>query len=159
MRGSHGGSSGTGAVAIKNTRLVVLSEADMRDACQIAGHRSNCDWCVVIQWSPMTAKETTLGELGERIDSGFKAIADDVSDLRNDMATKEDVQAIVRVELEPIETRLASIETELRSIRRDLDDLQGRYENVSGFRKEIDHALERIAAIEKRLRDDKRIVA
>jgi chromosome segregation ATPase len=107
----------------------------------------------------MNAKETTLGELGERIDRGFKAIADDISDLRNDMATKEDVRTIVRMELEPVETRLASIETELRSIRRDLDDLQGRYENVSGFRKEIDYALERIAAIEKRLRDEKKIAA
>jgi hypothetical protein len=67
--------------------------------------------------------------------------------------------AFVWVELEPVETRLASIETELRSSPRDLDDLQGGYENVSGFRKEIDHALERIAAIEKRLRDDKRIAA
>jgi hypothetical protein len=36
------------------------------------------------------------------------------------------------------------MERELRGIRRDLDDLREKVENVSGFRKEIDHALERI---------------
>jgi predicted nuclease with TOPRIM domain len=60
------------------------------------------------------------------------------------MATKEDVRAIVRAELKPISS-------ELTAIRRDLDDLQEKFENVSGFRKEIDHALERIAAIEGHL--------
>jgi septal ring factor EnvC (AmiA/AmiB activator) len=120
---------------------------------------SSGDQRLVIYWRHMNTKETTLDTILSTMERGFKAIADDISDLRNDMATKEDVRAIVRVELEPVETRLASIETELRSIRRDLDDLQGRYENVSGFRKEIDHALERIAAIEKQLRNDKRIVA
>jgi predicted nucleic acid-binding Zn-ribbon protein len=53
------------------------------------------------------------------------------------------VRAIVREELEPIETRLTSIESEVRSIRRELDDLSEKFDNVSGFRKEIDYALER----------------
>jgi len=75
------------------------------------------------------------------------------------MATKEDVRAIVREELEPVEVRLTSIESELRSIRRDLDDLREKVENVSGFQKEIDHALERIGAIEKHLGIDKKIAA
>jgi hypothetical protein len=47
----------------------------------------------------------------------------------------------------------------LISIRRDLDDLRERVANVSGFRKEIDHALERIAAIEKHLGIDKKMAA
>ncbi len=55
---------------------------------------------------------------------------------------------MVREELEPVGTRLTSIEAELGSIRREVDDLSEKFENVSGFRKEIDHALERIAAIE-----------
>jgi hypothetical protein len=100
----------------------------------------------------MTAQETTLGELGERIDRGFKAIADDISDLRNDIPTKEAVRTIVSEEMGPIHS-------ELRLIRDELDDLSEKFANVSGFRKEIDHALERIVAIEKRLRDDKRIAA
>ena len=57
--------------------------------------------------------------------------------------TKEDVRTIVNEEL-------AEIRSDLGSIRRELDNLNERVVNVSGFRKEIDHALERIAAIEKR---------
>jgi hypothetical protein len=72
--------------------------------------------------------------------------------LRNDMATKEDARTIVNEELGPIRS-------ELRLIRDELDDLSEKFANVSGFRKEIDHALERIAAIEKRLRNDKSIAA
>jgi hypothetical protein len=44
-------------------------------------------------------------------------------------------------------------------LRRHLDDLIEKVENVSGFRKEIDHALERIAGIEKHLGIDKKIAA
>jgi hypothetical protein len=35
--------------------------------------------------------------------------------------------------------------------RRELDDLRARVANLVGYRKEIDHALERIAAIEQHL--------
>jgi chromosome segregation ATPase len=105
------------------------------------------------------AKETTLGELAEMLERGFKAVADDIADIRRDMATKDDVRAIVREELEPVEARITSIESELRSIRRDLDDLREQVKNVSGFQKEIDHALERIGAIEKHLGIDKKIAA
>jgi predicted amidohydrolase len=37
--------------------------------------------------------------------------------------------------------------------RRELDDLREKFENVSGFRKEIDHALERVAEIGEAPRD------
>jgi hypothetical protein len=68
------------------------------------------------------------------------------------LATKDDVRAIIGEELSPIHA-------ELRSIRRDLDELMEKVENVSRFRKEIDHALERIASIEKHLGIDKKIAA
>jgi hypothetical protein len=55
--------------------------------------------------------------------------------------------------------QLASIESELRLIRGDLDDLKEQFENINGFRKEIDHALERIAAIEKHFGINKKIAA
>jgi len=87
------------------------------------------------------AKETTLNELAEMLTHVVER-----------MATKEDVRSIVAEELAPV---LA----ELRSIRRELDDLREKVENVSGFRKEIDHALERIAVIEKHLGIDKKIAA
>lgn len=41
--------------------------------------------------------------------------------------------------MDKIEIRVKQIESELRSIRPDLDDLREKYENASGFRKEIDH--------------------
>ena len=117
-----------------------------------------CHHGVVVQSFHM-AKETTLNTLMTTMERGFAAVASDISEIKSAMATKEDVRAMVREELEPVEARLTSIESELRSIRRDLDDLREKVENVSGFQKEIDHALERIGAIEKHLGIDKKIAA
>jgi hypothetical protein len=49
------------------------------------------------------------------------------------------------------EQQLGTIGRELHSIRTELDDLSEKVENILGYRKEIDHALERIAVIEKNL--------
>jgi hypothetical protein len=46
---------------------------------------------------------------------------------------------------------IASIERKLTSIKRDLERRQDDVRNVTGYRKEIDHAFKRIAAIEKHL--------
>ncbi len=51
------------------------------------------------------------------------------------------------------------INQELASIRCDLDRLTANSENMVGYRKEIDYALERIAAIEKHLGIEKKIAA
>jgi hypothetical protein len=64
-----------------------------------------------------------------------------------------------RSAVSPRSPRTSSVERELKSIRRDLDDLREKVENVSGFQKEIDHALRRIAAIEKHLGLDEKIAA
>ena len=85
-------------------------------------------------------KKTTLKELGDMLAHVVKH-----------MATKDDIAKLGE--------QLTSVERELKSIRRDLDDLREKVENVSGFQKEIDHALERIAAIEKHLGLDKKIAA
>jgi septal ring factor EnvC (AmiA/AmiB activator) len=58
-----------------------------------------------------------------------------------------------------IEAELRSIRAELKSIRTELDELREKVENILGYRKESDHALERIAAIERRLGSDKKIAA
>ena len=92
-------------------------------------------------------KKTTLNELGEMLEHVI-----------NHMATKEDIAGL-SVRLEKVETSLTSIHAELKSIRLDLDDLKEKVENVTGFHKEIDHALERIAKIEKHLGLDKKIAA
>ncbi len=71
-------------------------------------------WCVVVQWSPMTAKETTLDTILSTVERGFASVAgdigemkseigevksamatkDDIADLRNEMASKADVRNI-----------------------------------------------------------------
>ena len=79
----------------------------------------------------------------------FAAVAEDIADIKIEL--KGDIAALAG--------QLTSMEGELKAIRHDLDDLQEKFENVSGFRKEIDHALGRIAAIEKHLGINKRIAA
>src|ERR1700674_5787988 len=93
------------------------------------------------------SSKATLDTILSTMERGFAAVAGDVADIKSTMATKDDVRAIVAEELAPIHA-------ELKSIRRDLDDLREKVENVIGFRKEIDHALERIRAIEKHLRSE-----
>ena len=83
--------------------------------------------------------------------TSLKEIADMLAHVVKHMATKDDIANLGG--------QLTSVERELKSIRRDLDDLREKVENVSGFQKEIDHALERIAAIEKHLGLDKKIAA
>jgi hypothetical protein len=69
----------------------------------------------------MVENETTLAGLAMLISKGFAsadgkftALAEDIADLRNDMATKDDVRQIVREELKPIETRLTAV-TQMRN--------------------------------------------
>jgi uncharacterized coiled-coil protein SlyX len=102
----------------------------------------------------MTAKETTLKEIGEML-----------THVVEHMATKDDVSRLERGidkldrRVEEFSEQITGMEGELRLIRRDLDGLMQKFENVSGFRKEIDYALERIAAIEKHLGLNKKIAA
>jgi hypothetical protein len=68
------------------------------------------------------------------------------------LATKEEVRLIVREEV-------SDIHSELAALRRELEELGAKVDNVTQFRKEIDHALERIAAIEKHLGINRKIAA
>jgi hypothetical protein len=45
----------------------------------------------VVYWLLMTAQKTTLGEIGQMIERGFKAVADDIANIRREMATKDDI--------------------------------------------------------------------
>lgn len=67
-------------------------------------------------------------------------------------ATKDEVRMIVREELR-------DVRADVKAIRTDLDELIEKVDNIAGYRKEIDHALERIAAIEKHLGLNKKIAA
>jgi hypothetical protein len=48
-------------------------------------------------------------------------------------------------------SQLRGIRAELKGIRLELDDLREKVENLLGYRKAINHVLERVAAIEKPL--------
>jgi cell fate (sporulation/competence/biofilm development) regulator YlbF (YheA/YmcA/DUF963 family) len=93
------------------------------------------------------------------VEAGFGSVADDVADIRGDitelkreMATKEDLRALKR----ELEEKLAS-KQEVSLIVRELDDIKDQLKNIRGFGREIDHALERIAVIEQHLGINKQI--
>ncbi len=95
------------------------------------------------------AKKITFGEIGETL-----------AFIVERMATKDDVRAIIRAEVPGIvREQTQDIRDELASIRRDLKELKEKADNTTGLTKEIDHALERIGAIEKHLGINKKIAA
>jgi predicted RNase H-like nuclease (RuvC/YqgF family) len=102
----------------------------------------------------MNAKETTLKEVGEMLTYVVEHMTMKDGIVRLDRRIDK-----LDHRIGELSERITSIERELRLIRRDLDGLMEKFENVLGFRKEIDHALERIAAIEKHLGLDKKIAA
>ncbi len=99
-------------------------------------------------------KKTTLKEVGETLAFIVERMTTK-DDLKN-FATKDDVRAIVG---DIVDEKLKPISDELASIRRDLQELKQKAENSAGLTKEIDHALERIGAIEKHLGLNKKIAA
>jgi ABC-type transporter Mla subunit MlaD len=111
--------------------------------------------------SPKRPK-ATLANILSTVERGFAAVAEDITEIKSTMATKADLAALkteLKGDIAALGEQLTSIEATLKSIRKELNDLQEKFENVSGFRKEIDHALERIAAIEKHLGINKKIAA
>jgi DNA repair exonuclease SbcCD ATPase subunit len=87
-------------------------------------------------------------------------IKERVEQLPTEERVREITREVIRDEVPGmIEVGLKPIRTELKEIREELDELQEKVGNVSGFRKEIDHALERIAAIEKQLGLEKKMAA
>src|SRR5207249_3296174 len=91
------------------------------------------------------AKSNALNRL---VKKSFAAIADDIAH----RPTNSSVAGIVENGVGPLlDKKLSPIVAELASIRRDPEGLRVNVENVIGYRKEIDHALERIAEIEKHL--------
>ncbi|RJQ33221.1 hypothetical protein C4568_04945 [Candidatus Parcubacteria bacterium] len=95
----------------------------------------------------MVAKETTLNELGETLAYVVEHMAtkDDIAN----MATKDDI-AVIRAEM-ATKADIAGIMEELADIKLRLKTIEPLVEDHAGHSKEIDHALERISAIEKHL--------
>jgi chaperonin cofactor prefoldin len=92
----------------------------------------------------MEGKETTLKELGEMLAQVVKH-----------MATKDELKEF----REETAENFRALRAEVADIRRDLEEMKSRVADITGYGKEIDHALERVAAIEKHLGIEKRIAA
>jgi hypothetical protein len=109
------------------------------------------------------AKQTTLNELGEKIERGFKALADDIGriDTRIDDLKVEMIDQFEHVEKQFRTThdRLRDIAAEIAVIHRRVERLEELGASNAGFAKEIDHLLTRVAEIEKHLGIDKKIAA
>jgi hypothetical protein len=103
----------------------------------------------MVYFAHMTANKTTLNELGEMLAHVVKH-----------MATKDDLKFLAtKDDLISLAGQVASIERDLKVIRRDLNEVTEEVQNISGYRREIDHALERIGAIEKHLGVERKIAA
>jgi hypothetical protein len=104
--------------------------------------------------------DAKVNKLTRIVEKGFAAVAHDLSQ----RPTKSETGAIVDNSIRSLVPNIVREETkdmrdELISIRRDLNTLQETAANIAGLPKEIDHALERIAAIEKHLGIEKKIAA
>ena len=71
----------------------------------------------------------------------------EIADIRAAMVTQVDYHSLGQ----ELRDNFRSLHDEVADIRGQLDALDVKVTNVTGFRKEIDHALERIARIEKHL--------
>ena len=101
-----------------------------------------------------TTVDEKLNRLTRIVQKGFASLSRDLSH----RATDSDVAGIIENYVPTIvRNETADIRSELASLRRDLDELSGKADNLIGLPKEIDYALERIAAIERHLGIDKKI--
>jgi hypothetical protein len=114
------------------------------------------------------ATREAFAALTQTVERGFAAAAEDIADIRARMATKDDIKdmatkddlAAVRDELRAeMRDGFASIRQELRDIRQRLEALEEAARNSAGLTKEIDHLMERVRAIEKRLGIETKIAA
>ena len=92
----------------------------------------------------MGEKETTLKEVGEML-----------AYVVEHMATKDELKEF----REEAAENFRALRAEVADVRRDVEELKSRADNSAGYSKEIDHALARIAAIEKHLGIEKKIAA
>jgi hypothetical protein len=109
--------------------------------------------------------DAKINALTHLVEKGFAAVSSDISH----RPTNSSVAGIVESYIAHLPTRkdmstmfderLQPLSAELRSIRKDLERLTETVDNITGLPKEIDHALERIAKIERHLGLNEEIAA
>ena len=102
------------------------------------------------------ALATTVAALAKSVEKGFAAVAADGADIRTDITDLKSDLAAFRDETAD---NFRSIRDELRDIKQRLTGLEALVEDHSLYAKDIDHALERIGAIERHLGINKKIAA
>lgn len=108
--------------------------------------------------------DAKINALTRTVEKGFAALASDIDHRPTNSSAAEIVKNVVGPMLEQkleekLDEKLIPIFNELASLRTELDGLAEKVENILGYRREIDHALERIVAIEKHLGIDKKLAA
>jgi surfactin synthase thioesterase subunit len=98
------------------------------------------------------------------MDQNTKDILAGVNFIKDKMVTKDELPDLVRPILREevrviVREELRDLRSDVKAIRTELDELKEKVDNITGYRKEIDYALERIAAIEKHLGINKKIAA
>ena len=113
--------------------------------------------------SKKSPPQPDLRKLTRIIERGFTSVAGDIAashekigDLKTEMMEQFEH---TDKQFGAADDRLRGIASELAAIHRRLERLEEQGASTVGFPKEIDHALERIAAIEKHLGITKKIAA
>ena len=88
-------------------------------------------------------RKATLDKILSTVERGFTAVVEDIADIKSKMATKDDIAEL--------KADIAGIRSELRDIKARLKEIESAVDDHAGHSKEIDHALERISAIERHL--------
>jgi predicted nucleic acid-binding Zn-ribbon protein len=99
----------------------------------------------------LSTVERGFADLEAKMERGFAAVAEDITDIKSTMATKDDIAEL--------KTDSAAIRSELRDIKARLKEIDSAIEDHAGHSKEIDHALERISAIKRHLGINKKTAA
>ena len=94
------------------------------------------------------AKELTLNQLGEIMERGFKAVADDIADIKTEMMEQFEH---VEKQFGAIDARLRDMAADIMVIHRPIERLEELGASNAGFAKEIDHLLMRVSEIERKL--------
>lgn len=102
-----------------------------------------------------------IAQLTGIVERGFKAVAEDIAEIRSSMATKDDIADLktemidqfehVDAQFRAADERPRDIASEVAVIHRRIDSLVEQGASNAGFAKEIDHLLSRVAEIEKHL--------